>query len=83
MCRILEDLNYGNITPGEQQMASGSVLKQAVDLLILEHEKHPDNPYMFPSPKTGTMYDPDSFRHIRAPRKVCGAVELLAVHVCF
>lgn len=24
--------------------------KQAVDLLILEHEKHPDNPYMFPSP---------------------------------
>ena len=37
--------------------------KQAVDLLILEHEKHPDNPYMFPSPKTGTMYDPDSFRH--------------------
>ncbi len=37
--------------------------KQAVDLLILEHEKHPDSPYMFPSPKTGTMYDPDSFRH--------------------
>ena len=37
--------------------------KQAVDLLILEHEKHPDNPYLFPSPKTGTMYDPDSFRH--------------------
>ena len=38
--------------------------KQAVDLLVLEHEKHPDSPYLFPSPKTGTMYDPDAFRHI-------------------
>ncbi len=38
--------------------------RQAVDLLVLEHEKHPDNPYLFPSPKTGTMYGPDSFRHI-------------------
>ena len=25
--------------------------------------KHPGNPYIFPSPKTGTMFDPDSFRH--------------------
>jgi integrase len=39
------------------------VSQQAVDLLIEEHKKHPRNPYMFPSPKTGTMFDPDSFRH--------------------
>ena len=32
----------------------------AVDLLIQEHEKHPGNPYMFPSPITGEMYYPDS-----------------------
>lgn len=38
--------------------------QQAVDLLSAEHEKHPDSPYMFPSPVTGTMYDPDAFRHI-------------------
>ena len=38
--------------------------KQAVDLLVLEHEKHPDSPYLFPSSKTGTMYDLDAFRHI-------------------
>ena len=38
--------------------------QQAVDLLIEEHQKHPNNPYMFPSPKTGTMYDPDAFRRI-------------------
>ena len=36
--------------------------QQAVDLLIAEHQKHPRNPYLFPSPKTGTMYDPDAFR---------------------
>ena len=40
-----------------------AIPKQAVDLLVEEHKKHPGNPYMFPSPKTGTMYDPDSFRH--------------------
>ena len=37
-----------------------SIPQGAVDLLILEHEKHPDNPYMFPSPVTGEMYYPDS-----------------------
>lgn len=38
--------------------------KQAVDLLLEEHQKHPSSPYMFPSPKTGKMYDPDAFRRI-------------------
>lgn len=45
--------------------------KQAVDLLILEHKKHPDNPYLFPSPKTGTMYNPDSFQ--RTHEKILAA----------
>lgn len=40
-----------------------AIPQQAVNLLIEEHKKHPRNPYMFPSPKTGTMFDPDSFRH--------------------
>ena len=34
--------------------------QQAVDLLVQEHNLHPDNPYMFPSPVTGTMYHPDT-----------------------
>jgi Site-specific recombinase XerD len=34
--------------------------QQAVDLLEEEHSRHPDNPYMFPSPVTGGMYDPDA-----------------------
>ena len=37
-----------------------SIPQEAVDLLISEHDKHPDNPYMFPSPITGEMYYPDS-----------------------
>ena len=40
-----------------------AIPQQAVDLLVEEHKKHPGNSYMFPSPKTGTMFDPDSFRH--------------------
>lgn len=34
--------------------------QEAIDLLIAEHEKHPDNPYMFPSPVSGGMYYPDA-----------------------
>ena len=37
-----------------------SIPQEAVDLLIQEHEKHPENPYMFPSSATGEMYYPDS-----------------------
>ena len=33
--------------------------QETVDLLVQEHEKHPSNPYMFPSPVTGKMYGPD------------------------
>ena len=54
--------------------------KQAVDLLILEHEKHPDNPYLFPSPKTGTMYDPDSFRHIHEKILTAAGIEHIRFH---
>ena len=37
-----------------------SIPQEAIDLLIQEHEKHPENPYMFPSPISGKMYYPDS-----------------------
>ena len=32
-----------------------SMPQDAVDLLVAEHQKHPSNPWMFPSPKTGEM----------------------------
>lgn len=37
-----------------------SIPQKAVELLVAEHEKHPDNPYLFPSPVTGDMYYPDA-----------------------
>lgn len=37
-----------------------SIPQTAVNLLIQEHSKHPDDPYLFLSPITGEMYHPDS-----------------------
>ena len=37
-----------------------SVSKEVIRLLEEEHAKHPDNPYMFPSPVTGGIYYPDT-----------------------
>lgn len=44
----------------ETSVRKVSVPQEAVDLLVAEHKKHPDNPYMFPSPITREMYHPDS-----------------------
>ncbi len=41
-------------------MRQVSIPQAAIDLLIQEHDKHPDSPYLFPSPITGEMYHPDS-----------------------
>ena len=38
--------------------------QQAVDLLVQEHSQHPNNPYLFPSPTTGTMYSPETVARI-------------------
>ena len=44
----------------ENSVRKISIPQSAVELLQQEHEKHPNNPWMFPSPKTGEMYHPDS-----------------------
>ena len=44
----------------ENSVRKISIPESAVELLRQEHEKHPDNPWMFPSTKTGEMYHPDS-----------------------
>ena len=38
--------------------------EDTVKLLVEEHEKHPANPYLFSSPRTGEMWDPDGFRRL-------------------
>ncbi len=44
----------------ENSVRKISIPLSAVELLRQEHKKHPGNPWMFPSPKTGEMYHPDS-----------------------
>ena len=39
----------------ETSVRKVSIPQEAVDLLVAEHKKHPDNPYMFPSPVTGAV----------------------------
>ena len=54
--------------------------KQAVDLLVKEHEKHPDSPYLFLSPKTGTMYDPTAFRRTHERILEAAGIEHIRFH---
>ncbi len=42
----------------ETSVRKVSVPQEAVDLLVAEHKRHPNNPYMFPSPITREMYHP-------------------------
>lgn len=44
----------------ETSVRQVSIPQDAVDLLVQEHSKHPDNQYMFPSPVTREMYHLDS-----------------------
>ena len=51
-----------------------SIPEEAAKLLEQEHEKHPKNPYMFPSPVTGEMYHPDAI--VKIHRKICKNIGL-------
>ncbi len=51
-----------------------SISDEAARLLEQEHEKHPNNPYMFPSPVTGEMYHPDAI--VKIHRKICKDIGL-------
>lgn len=55
--------------------------KETVDLLVKEHRKHPFNPYMFPSPVTGTMYGPDCVGRLhKTLLKKAGITEKVRFH---
>lgn len=38
--------------------------RETVDLLIAEHKKRPDSPYLFMSPITGDMFHPDAIGRV-------------------
>ena len=58
----------------ENSIRKISIPQDAVDLLVTEHQKHPGSPWMFPSPKTGEMYHPDSVVNIH--KKILKDTEL-------
>lgn len=55
--------------------------QQAVDLLVQEREQHPDNPILFPSPRTGGYWSPDAVSRInRKLLKNAGIEEHVRFH---
>lgn len=49
--------------------------QHTVDLLIMEHEKHPDNPLMFPSPKTNSYWSPEAVIRLHKKMLAMAGVE--------
>ena len=64
----------------ENSIRKISIPQDAVDLLIAEHQKHPSSPWMFPSPKTGEMYHPDSIVNIHKKILKDAGLEHLRFH---
>lgn len=57
-----------------------SVPQEPIDLLSTEHNKHSDNPYLFPSPIADKMYHPDSVFNICKPTLKVAGLEQLKFH---
>ena len=64
----------------ENSIRKISIPQEAVDLLVTEHQKHPGSPWMFPSPKTGEMYHPDSVVNIHKKILKDAGLEHLRFH---
>ena len=64
----------------ENSIRKISIPQEAVELLVAEHQKHPSNPWMFPSPKTGGMYHPDSVVNIHKKILKDAGLEHLRFH---
>ncbi len=57
-----------------------SVSQQVIDLLKQEHEKHPDNPIMFPSPVNGGMWYPDAINRLHQRILKSAGLEHIRLH---
>ena len=57
-----------------------SVSQQVIDLLVQEHEKHPDNPVMFPSPVNGGMWYPDAINRLHQKILKSAGLEHIRLH---
>ena len=50
------------------------VPQRTIDLLVAEHESHPDSPYLFMSPRTGGMWSPEAIARIH--KKLLAAADI-------
>jgi integrase len=64
----------------ETSVRTISISQEALEQLLAEHGKHPDNPYMFPSPRTGEMYHPDSIVNLHRKILKRAGLEPLRLH---
>lgn len=64
----------------ETSIRTISVSQEAIELLVKEHEKHPENPYMFPSPVTGGMYYPDAITRLHDKILKSAGIEHIRLH---
>lgn len=57
-----------------------AISQEALEHLLAEHKKHPGNPYMFPSPRTGGMYHPDSIVNLHKKILKRAGLEPIRLH---
>ena len=57
-----------------------AIPQQVIDLLVAEHEKQPDSPYLFTSPITGSMYHPDSIVNLHKKILKGAGLEHIRLH---
>lgn len=58
-----------------------AVPKQTMEMLVREHEQHPDNPILFPSPRTGGYWSPDALSRVNKKLlKAAGIDEKVRFH---
>lgn len=58
-----------------------AIPKQTMELLVREHEQHPDNPILFPSPRTGGYWSPDAVSRLNKKLlKAAGIDEKVRFH---
>ena len=57
-----------------------AVSPEVIEVLKAEHDRHPDNPCLFPSPKTGTYYHPDSIANLHKKILKKAGLEHIRLH---
>ena len=58
-----------------------AIPKQTMELLVREHEQHPDSPILFPSPRTGGYWSPDAVSRLNKKLlKAAGIDEKVRFH---